>query len=66
MEGLSPLGMITVYVTIVWWVCGQRYEWQIWVWVTGYVVINMSFALEYENVEQGALEMDTKENQSIR
>lgn len=26
----------------------------------------LSFVLEYENFEQGALELDTKENSSIR
>lgn len=47
----------------------STYEWK--VWVIGHVVIKvchryLSFALEYENFKQGALELDAKENQSIR
>lgn len=47
----------------------STYEWK--VWLIRHVVINvchryLSFALEYENFEQGALELGAKENQSIR
>lgn len=73
MVGLPPLGMITLWVAIVRhvWAKGMSstYEWK--VWITGHVVINvcrtyLSFALECENFEQGALELGAKENQSIR
>lgn len=47
----------------------STYEWK--VWVIGHVIRNvhhrhLSFVLEHEHFEQGAVETDAKENQSIR